>query len=196
MIKTTGVDQDEMIKNILDLHCDGHVECDVTYSKGMFYNSGYISQPKYKFDLYPQTEDTVKCAAENLPFEDEQLESIMFDPPFLAGYTKSKPTGIIGERFHGFDYMKNLWAWYDECLPEFHRVLKKKGKLVCKSQDTVSGGKQWFSHVHIINEAEKVGFYTKDLFILLAKSRMIGHNHQNQKHARKFHTYFIVFEKR
>jgi hypothetical protein len=47
-----------------------------------------------------------------------------------------------------------------------------------------------------MNEAEKNGFYTKDLFILVAKTRMIGHNHKIQKHARKFHSYFLVFVKK
>jgi hypothetical protein len=47
-----------------------------------------------------------------------------------------------------------------------------------------------------MNEAEKSGFYIQDLFILLAKNRMIGHNHKNQKHARKFHSYFIVLKKK
>ena len=119
----------------------------------------------------------------------------MFDPPFLVGYTKTKPTGLIGERFHGFAYIKDLLDFYDESLVEFQRVLKKKGILVFKCQDTVSSGKQYLSHVHIINKAEELGFYCKDMFVLLAKSRMIGHNHKNQKHARKFHSYFLVFEK-
>ena len=37
--------------------------------------------------------------------------------------------------------------------------------------------------------------YNKDLFILLAKNRIVGHNHNNQKHARKFHSYFLVLIK-
>lgn len=102
----------------------------------------------------------------------------------------------MGKRFHGFRYVKDLWEWYDKCLVEFYRVLGKNGVLIFKCQDTVSSGKQHLSHVHIINEAENIGFYTKDLFILLAKTRIMGHNHINQKHARKFHSYFIVFEKK
>lgn len=117
------------------------------------------------------------------------------DPPFVAVHTKQKPTGVIGERFHGFPYMKDLLSWYDLCLEEFYKKLSKKGVLIFKCQDTVSSGKQYFSHVHIINKAESLGFYTKDLFVLNAKNRLIGHNHKNQKHARKFHSYFLVFIK-
>ena len=196
VISTIGYDQDQMLADILSLHLNGIIELDPTYSKGVFYKNGKIPQPLHKFDLFPQTEDTVKASAEKLPFWPNSVESIVFDPPFIVGHTKEKPTGIIGKRFHGFAYIEDLWHWYDLCLAEHYRILKKGGKLVFKCQDTVSSGKQWLSHVHIINEAEKLGFYTKDLFILLAKSRLIGHNHSNQKHARKFHSYFIVFEKK
>lgn len=195
MIKSISYNQAEIIKNIIELHCPQGIELDCTYSKGNFYKNTGIDEPLEKFDLYPQTDDTLEANANNLPHLDSTVESIMFDPPFLAGYTKEKPSGIMGERFHGFRYVPDLWKWYDECLVEFHRVLEPKGVLIFKCQDTVSGGKQWWSHVHIINSAEKVGFYCKDLFVLTAENRIQGHNHQNQKHARKFHSYFLVFIK-
>lgn len=195
MIKSISSNQFEIMKNILDLYTNGQIDLDPTYSRGIFYKNGIIPQPKLKSDLYPQTEDTKKCDAAKLWLDDSSIKSIMFDPPFIAGHTKKKPTGIIGKRFHGFRYIPDLWKWYDECLSEFYRVLDFEGILVFKCQDTVSASKQWLSHVHIINFAEKLGFYTKDLFVLTAKHRMIGHNHANQKHARKFHSYFLVFEK-
>jgi tRNA G10 N-methylase Trm11 len=198
MIKTTSYDQHEIIRNIIALHItDGQIWLDPTYSKGKFYDHPMINQPRIKSDLYPMDSSIEKADAASLPAIDSGvIRSIMFDPPFLAGYTKQKPTGIIGERFHGFRYMADVWEWYDRCLVEFHRVLKDKGVLIFKCQDTVSSGKQWWSHIHIINEAEKLGFYCKDIFILNAKNRIIGHNHSNQKHARKFHSYFLVLEKK
>lgn len=196
VISTIGFNQQQMINDILELHSPDGIELDPTYSKGIFYKSGEVKQPLLKYDLFPQTDDTVMASADNLPIVESSIKSIMFDPPFIVGHTKDKPTGIIGQRFHGFRYIKDLWGWYDLCLAEHFRILKKGGVLIFKCQDTVSSGKQHLSHVHIINKAESLGFYTKDLFVLLAKSRLIGHNHANQKHARKFHSYFIVFEKK
>lgn len=52
------------------------------------------------------------------------------------------------------------------------------------------------SHVFIINQAIEVGYYCKDMFILLAKNRIIANwQVKNQKNARKYHSYFLVFEK-
>ena len=195
MIRTTSDNQHDIIRNIQTLYIPDGVEVDPTYSKGIFYKPDDIIDPKYKFDLHPQTEDTVKSNAESLPLEDASVKSLMFDPPFLAGFTKDEPTGIIGRRFKGFRYVSDLWKWYDDCLGEFYRILQPKGYLVFKCQDTVSSGKNWFSHCYVMNKALGHGFYPKDLFVLLAKHRIQGHNHKNQKHARKYHCYFWVFQK-
>jgi len=195
MIKTVAMNQHDIIRDIQILYAPDGFELDPTYSKGNFYKPEDISEPRLKYDLFPKTDETIKSSAESLPLEDKSIESIMFDPPFIAGHTKAKPTGIIGKRFHGFRYVSDLWKWYDECLTEFFRILKKGGILTFKCQDTVSSGKNWFSHCYIMNQAVKKGFYPKDLFVLVAKNRIIGHNHKNQKHARKYHSYFWVFEK-
>lgn len=100
------------------------------------------------------------------------------------------------ERFGTFRNINSLWEFYYKSLEEFYRILKKGGTLVFKCQDTVDSGKNRLSHVYIINSAENIGFYTKDLYILLAKSRLIRSGMKSQIHARKFHSYFLVFEKR
>ena len=81
-------------------------------------------------------------------------------------------------------------------MKEFYRILKKNGILIFKCQDKISSGKQYLSHVFIINEAIKLGFYPKDFYVLLSKNRIIADwQIKNQKNARKYHSYFIVFEK-
>ena len=43
--------------------------------------------------------------------------------------------------------------------------------------------------------ATKIGFYTVDEFILLAKNRLHSGKIKKQYHARKFHSKFYVFKK-
>ena len=86
---------------------------------------------------------------------------------------------------------------YIDSMKEFYRVLKTGGILIFKCQDKVSSGKQYMTHCFIYNEAVKIGYYPKDLFVLLAKNRIVADwQAQNQKNARKFHSYFWVLEKR
>ena len=200
LIKSISYDQSEIIKNIIQLHVPhGCIDCDCTYSKGNFYNNTGIQPPQYKFDILPQTEDTIMASADNLPIDNESLNCIMFDPPFLAttGKSLNKDNGgnIINKRFGVFPNEIELHEFYIRTLKETFRVLKDKGVLIFKCQDKVSSGKQYMSHVFIMNEATKIGYYPVDLFVLLAKNRIVADWQKNQKHARKFHSYFWVFRK-
>lgn len=201
MIKSISYDQTEIIQGILNLHSPNHkIDCDPTYSKGNFYKDTGIEKPKYIFDINPQTEDTVQSDCRQLPIKDNSLSCIMFDPPFLATTGKSlfkqDKNNIINKRFGVFNSEKELHQFYIDSMIEFWRILKNKGILIFKCQDKISSGKQYLSHYFIINEAIKIGFYPKDLFILLAKNRIIADwQKKNQKNARKFHSYFLVLEK-
>lgn len=101
----------------------------------------------------------------------------------------------INKRFGVFPTEKLLHTFFKQSLKEFYRILKKNGILIFKCQDKVSSGKQYLSHIFIVNEAIEIGFYPKDLFILLARNRIVADWQKNQKNARKFHSYFIVFQK-
>lgn len=194
IIRSVYSSDKEIIGAILKLHVKAErFELDPTFSLGKFYKG--LAEPEKKLDLCPQRRDVQQGDCKHLNFPDDSINSICFDPPFLAGYTTGNVSGIIGKRFQGFRYMKDVWDFYRESLKELHRILKPGGKIAFKCQDTVSSGKQFFSHCFIMAEAEKIGFIVEDLFISVAKSRLIGHNHKKQKHARKFHSYWIVFKK-
>ncbi len=79
---------------------------------------------------------------------------------------------------------------------EAYRVLKKEGLLIVKCQDEVSANKQRLTHVEIITAYESMGFYTKDLFVLVRVNRAGVSRLKKQEHARKNHSYFLVFQKR
>lgn len=202
IVKSISYSQTEIIKNILQLHVAEHkIDCDPTYSKGNFYNNTGIEQPKYKFDIKPQSNDVEYADCRQLPLGENSLKCIIYDPPFLATTGKSlqsplKQNNIINKRFGVYPSEKELHQFYVDSLREFHRVLQNNGILIFKCQDKISSGKQYMSHVFIMNRAVEIGFYPKDLFVLLAQNRLTADwQMQNQKNARKYHCYFWVFQK-
>lgn len=200
MIKTINFNNNQIIADILKLHCNSDViDADITYSKGNFYKDGIVKEPTLKFDLYPQKEDVIKADCRNLPIDIGSLDTIMFDPPFLAtkgGSLNKKEGNIINKRFGVYPTEKELHQFYVDTLVECYRILRVGGVLIFKCQDKVSSGKQYLSHIFIVNEAIKLGYYPADIFILLAKNRIVADwQLKNQKNARKFHSYFIVFKK-
>ena len=185
-------DQD-IISAIIKLHNGGrNFDVDPTYSTGRFWQG--LTPPKYKFDINPQTEGVVQASAEKLPLENESVDSIMFDPPFVVRPRLSE-TGIIANRFSHFTNIENLWTFYYKALKEFYRILTPKGIVAFKCQDTIDGGNEYWSHNAIIEMAEEFGFHLRDIMLLHRELVMFSPNMKIQQHARKTHCYYLVFEK-
>jgi hypothetical protein len=189
----------EVIKNIMGLYKIEQFDLDCTYSRGLFWKN--LPSPKIKTDLIPLCDDVIEANSEHLPFDDESMKSIMYDPPFVISgkmYKENKEgSSVIAKRFEGYTTYEKLTTNYYRTLIELYRVCDQNGIVVMKTQDTVSGGKNHFTHVMAMTMAMKAGFYPKDLFILLAKMRInsFGGKWNKQEHARKYHSYFWVFEK-
>ena len=81
-VKSISYSQDEILKWIIQLYCPNGFDLDPTYSKGVFYKN--IPEPRLKFDLNPQIEGVQQANCTDLPVESGSLQSIVFDPPFVA----------------------------------------------------------------------------------------------------------------
>ena len=175
------------------------IDCDPTFSTGAFYRGTDVAPPALRFDIRPQAEGVIPADARHLPLADESISCMILDPPFLAtkGKSLTEDTGNrINRRFSVFPDERSLHQFYADILREAHRVLKEDGILIFKCQDKVSSGKQYMTHVFVVNTAVETGFYPKDLFVLLAKNRLVADwQTKHQKHARKYHCYFLVFRK-
>jgi hypothetical protein len=202
LVKSVYKSNFETIRNIMDLYGIEQFDLDCTYSKGNFWKN--LPHPKHKSDIYPINDTVINASSENLPFEDNSMKSIMYDPPFVIvgsgkGHRNSKEgSSIIAKRFEGYGTFEELKSNYYNSLKELFRITDKGGFVVMKCQDTVSGGKQHFSHVMVMNMAYSIGFYPRDMFVLTSNIRLNAFNGTKwtkQYHARKYHSYFWVFEK-
>jgi len=198
MIRSVYYDQIDILKSIMELCGINRFCADVTYGNGKFY--GDIEKPIFKGDISPQVEGVTECSSSSLPVEDCQFKSLVFDPPFLTYVKQAREhNSIMAKRFGGYWRYDELEKHYRETLIEANRVLDKKGIMVFKCQDIIHNHKMHCTHMNVI-EWSKGMFRLKDLFILPAKRRMPmpqqeGAKKRVQKHARIFHSYFMVLEK-
>lgn len=224
IIKSIGYDQHSMMRDILDLHCNGAAtfDCDITTSKGNFYghfkrkieekqDDGKVVEkeeeydiplPRYLFDVEPQIEGCEKIDPwGKIPLEDNSLDSICVDLPFVISpmncpsLQTDNNNCLIARRFSGYYPRQEMFKSYAHWLSECYRVLKPGGILTWKSQATVSGSIQLMTPYYSCRVAEDLGFYILDEFVLLAKARLLSTKVVNQQHARKYHSYFHVFQK-
>lgn len=197
IVRSYSFNEEEIISWIIQLYCPEGIELDPTYRIGSIYKN--LQKPKLKFDLSPQSSDIIKSDCRNLPLDDNLIQSILFDPPFLirkVPMTKDKKRPIMCNDFTCFKTLEESKLMYLESLAEFRRILKPKGILIFKCQDIVHHTKQVFYHNFIINNAEAIGLEPLDLFLRLNKSVPIRNKLHKQKFARKFHCYYLVFRKK
>ena len=195
MIKSISYSQDEIINNILSLYLNNKIDLDASYGNGQFYKNINV-YPELKYDIDSNLDDVDNFSSTELPNNNLSLESVVFDPPFLTYIKKGREhDSIMAKRFSGYYSYDELKEHYELSIKEFSRVIKRKGFLVFKCQDIIHNHKMHCTHKMVIDMAEKYNFRVKDIFILLAKHRMGVGKNKTQRHARVYHSYFLVFEK-
>ena len=192
LIRSISYSQDTILESIIYLHIPaGKIEVDPCYNKGGFYKSGEIVAPEKISDIDPIHGVPVHDCR-NLLYGNNSVESILFDPPFLT-YPGKNMCKL--KSFGTFRNKKELFEMYEDSFQEFYRILQKDGILIVKCQDGTYGPDFSLLHVDaVLLPCRLIGFKEIDLFILLSKGRPERRD-CIQRHARKYHCYFLVFRK-
>ena len=178
----------------------GSVIADVTYGKGVFWRN--IPPDTY---LLKATDILTGVDCRDLPYADGEIDCVVLDPPYMhspggSAYGDESPfeqhyrnngTGNQTAR----KYHEAVLALYTDSGKEAVRVLRDRGVLIVKCQDEVCSNRQRLTHVEIIREYADIGFVCEDLFVVIRNNRPGVSRSVRQVHARKNHSYFLVFWK-
>ena len=179
----------------------GSVVADVTYGKGVFWRS--VPSDRYELratDLL----DGIDCR--DLPYADGEIDCVVLDPPYMhsPGGTAHEAHSPFEEHYRnngtgnltGGKYHEAVLELYVDAGAEAHRVLRDRGVLIVKCQDEVCSNRQRFTHVEVMQSYSDMGFVAEDLFVVVRQNRPGVSRVVRQVHARKNHSYFLVFWKR
>lgn len=189
----------ELFSNVLNLYVPpGSIVADVTYGKGAFWKQ--VPPGLYTL-LKSDLSHGVDCRS--LPYHDGSVDCVVLDPPYMH-----TPGGTAHDGHQNFeDYYRNNGAkntggkkyhdavldLYYQAAKEAKRVLRHNGVLIVKCQDEVCAGRQRLTHVELIVEYSKYGYIAEDCFVLMRANRPGVSRVIKQLHARKNHSYFLVF---
>ena len=131
---------------------------------------------------------------------------MVLDPPYMhsPGGTAHVAHSAFEEHYRnngsgnrtGSKYHDAIIALYEEAEVEAYRVLRERGILIVKCQDEVCSNRQRFTHIEIMQSYQRIGFVAEDLFVVMRQNRPGVSRAVRQVHARKNHSYFLVFWKK
>ena len=192
---------ERVFPRILDLYVrPGSAVADVTFGKGVFWRH----VPPGLYDLRPtDMRDGVDCR--NLPYADGEMDCVVLDPPYMhspggTAHMAHRPFEAYyanngsGKRAES-KYHEAVLELYRDAGREARRVLRERGVFIVKCQDEVCSNRQRFTHVEIMRDYEDMGFVAEDLFVVMRNNRPGVSRAVKQVHARKNHSYFLVFWK-
>lgn len=179
----------------------GSTVADVTYGRGIFWKK----VPKDTYRLLATDWKTNGIDCRNLPYEDSSIDCVVFDPPYM--HTPGGTAHVNHQNYENYyqnnaaqngsgkKYHEAVLDLYFTAAREAHRVLRDQGTYIVKCGDEVCANQQRLTHVEVINELSSKGFVIEDLFVLLRNNRPGMSRVIKQVHARKNHSYFLVFWK-
>ena len=192
---------DEIFPHVISLYvAPGSKVADMTYGKGVFWRK----IPKGQFVLLA-TDLTTGIDCRKLHYEDGSLDAVVFDPPYM--HTPGGTAHVNHQNFEGYyqnnktgngtdkKYHEAVLDLYFQTGKEASRILRGEGIFIVKCQDEVCANRQRLTHVEIINEYAGCGFICEDLFVVVRTGKPGVSRVITQAHARKNHSYFLVFRK-
>lgn len=190
---------DNLFPQILHLFVPrGSTVADVTYGRGVFWKS--VPRSHYRL-LATDLEQGVDARA--LPYGDGEIDCVVFDPPYM--HTPGGSAHVGHQNYEGYyrnniaqsdkKYHEAVLDLYFGAAVEARRVLRHEGIYIVKCMDEVCANQQRLTHVEIINDLAAKGFVAEDIFVLVRNGRPGVSRVVRQVHARKNHSYFIVFRK-
>ncbi len=192
---------DKVFPQILRLYVKPKsVVADVTFGKGAFWR--LIPEGEYNLKA-TDLQNGVDCR--DLPYENGEIDCVVFDPPYMHSpggsahtvhrqfedhYRNNATGNLTNSKYH-----EAVLELYRDGGKEAYRVLKDRGVFIVKCQDEVCANQQRFTHVEIMKAYEEMGFVAEDLFVVVRSNRPGVSRVVKQVHARKNHSYFLVFWK-
>jgi hypothetical protein len=192
---------EDVFPQVLSLYVAGGSKvADVTFGRGVFWKN--VPKDAYQL-LATDLKDGIDCR--RLPYTANSIDCLVFDPPYMhtpggtahvnhqnyeSYYRNNAATNGNGKKYH-----EAVLDLYFSAASEAHRVLRHEGIYIVKCGDEVCANQQRLTHVEIINELTSNGFVIEDLFVLIRQNRPGMSRVLRQVHARKNHSYFLVFRK-
>lgn len=131
-----------------------------------------------------------------MPFRAKVADIIVYDPPHMTDVDTPNSSKIRLYNYGDGGKGHNVSHLFPGFFQEATRILKDDGILICKIADQIHDHRSQVQFVDMVNTADRIGFYLDDYIIKVRPNAMVSSKWKRNLHARKVHSFFIIFKKR
>ena len=206
MIQSVFVGDDaNVVDDLLSTHARGPRVLDMTYGHGGFWrNARALEHAVTGLDKRAGTDAidrerkpanvTTLVAGDftALPFANASFDVVAFDPPFM---THPGNGSVMVDRYTAYATYEELLASCAGARDEARRVLKPRGVAIVKCMDWVEGRTRWrWLHYDLMRSWTSTSrLRLIDLVVNVRPTSLRHGDVHRQAHAKRAHTYFLVF---
>jgi hypothetical protein len=170
---------------------------DATVNRGRFWQGS--TRPVIGLDIDPRHRPDVVADHARMPFADGCFDVVVYDPPHIPNQGKDRSKDFH-RRFGlgGKSPAQNGYTFshlYPAFVAEADRVLEAEGILLCKIADYIHNHRYQWAHLEFIQAARAGGFCACDCIIKVRKAPIRDPRWKAAHHARRHHSYWLVFRK-
>jgi len=170
---------------------------DATVNVGRFWEKS--TRDIIGLDINPRFRPTLIGTNLSMPFRGASFDVVVYDPPHIPnqGLDRQKDFntrfGLVlkSSRENGYNF-SHLFSPF---VREAYRVLRPEGILFAKITDYVHNHRLQWAHIDLVQAAAAVGFVPCDCIVKMRKAPIVDPKWRKAHHARRRHTYWIVFRK-
>lgn len=190
----------ELLEKMLDFYPRREPEAilDATVNAGRFWRGS--DRPVVGMDIDSAFEPTIVADNRDMPCADASFDVVVYDPPHIGNQGRDKSCKDFESRFGAtVPFLKaenySPGVLYPAFCREAHRVLVPEGVLFAKITDIVNNHRYQWCHLLMIGAAVAAGFTACDMIVKVRKGPMRSTKWKVAHHARKRHTFWLVFRK-
>lgn len=174
-----------------------HRILDATVNVGRFWRGS--ARELVGLDVNPGFRPTVVGDNLFMPFRSECFDVVIYDPPHIPNQGQDRQKdfntrfGLVlkSSRENGYNF-SHLFSPF---VREAYRVLAPEGILFCKITDYVHNHRLQWAHIDLVRAAAAVEFVPCDCIVKIRKGPIVDPKWQTAHHARRHHSYWLVFRK-
>ena len=170
---------------------------DATINEGRFWRGS--ARAVVGLDIDRSFRPTVVADNLTMPFRNDSFDVVVYDPPHIPNQGRDRQKdfntrfGLVvkSSRENGYNF-SHLFAPFAR---EAYRVLTPEGILFAKITDYIHNHRLQWAHIELVNAAAASGLVPCDCIVKVRKGPIVDPKWQTAHHARRQHSYWLIFRK-